>query len=56
VRAAWTEVGTRESDDVEVTDSVSLTTDSHKPRFTHVVIRGGLTGGDTGTAFVGGDY
>jgi hypothetical protein len=56
VRAAWTEVGTGESDDVEVIDNVSLMAGSRKPRFTHVVIGGGLTGGDTGTAFAGGDY
>jgi hypothetical protein len=38
-RAAWTEVGTRESGDDEVANSVSLSIGSRKPRFTHMVIR-----------------
>jgi hypothetical protein len=38
VRVAQTEVGTGESGDDEVADSVSLPTDSWKPRFACVVI------------------
>jgi hypothetical protein len=33
-----TEVGTREGSDDEVTDKVSLSVGSRKPRFTHMVI------------------
>jgi hypothetical protein len=38
VRAAQTEVGTRESGDDEVTDNVSLSIHSRKHHFTHMVI------------------
>jgi hypothetical protein len=38
MRAAWTEVGTEESGDNKVADSVSLSTGSQKPHFAHVVI------------------
>jgi hypothetical protein len=38
VRAAWTEVGTRESGDDEVADSVSLSVGSRKPHFARMVI------------------
>jgi hypothetical protein len=38
VRAAQMEVGTGESSDEEVADSVSMSIGSWKPRFTHVVI------------------
>jgi hypothetical protein len=36
-RAAWTEVGIRESGDDEVVDKVSLSAGSRKPRFARVV-------------------
>jgi hypothetical protein len=55
VRAARTEVGTRESGDDKVADCVSLSVGNRKPRFTHMVIEWGLTGGATGTAFAGCD-
>jgi hypothetical protein len=50
------EVGTRESGDDKVADSVSLSADSRKPRFARVVIGRGLTGGAIGTAFTSSDY
>jgi hypothetical protein len=55
VRAARTEVGTRERErvDDEVADSESLSAGIRKPRFARVVIGWGLTGGATGTAFAG---
>jgi hypothetical protein len=37
-RAAWTDVGTRERDDDEVANMVSLSVGSWKPHFTRVVI------------------
>jgi hypothetical protein len=55
VRAAWMEVGTGESDNNEVTNNVSLSAGSRKPRFTRMVIRSGLTRGATGMAFTDGD-
>jgi hypothetical protein len=54
VRAAWTEVGTKESGGDEVVDNVSLSTGRRKLRFARVVIGWGLTGGATGIAFDGG--
>jgi hypothetical protein len=55
VRAAQTEVETRESGDDKVADCVSLSVGNRKPCFTRMVIEWGLTGGATGTAFAGCD-
>jgi hypothetical protein len=38
VRVAWTKVGTRDSDDDEVANSVTLSIGSRKPLFDRVVI------------------
>jgi hypothetical protein len=39
MRVAQTEEGTDDKVDVEVADRVSLSAESRKPRFAHVVIR-----------------